>query len=59
MQRRAFLLFTLFVVLAVFYASVTRERLPTISTEQESQTRQLERLDEEVLGHPAAQPEED
>lgn len=50
MQRRAILLFVLLVVLAVLYATVTRDNIPAITAEQEAQTKALEQLDEEVLG---------
>ena len=49
MQRRAILLFILFVVLAVLYASVTREKLPAFTKEQQKQTETFNRLDEQVL----------
>ncbi|MDT8319754.1 MAG: hypothetical protein RQ826_04435 [Xanthomonadales bacterium] len=52
MHRRAFLLFVLFVVLAAFYGSLTRERVPVIAQEQQNQTRQLNNLDQQVLGRP-------
>jgi len=53
MQRRVFLLFTLFVVLAAFYASVTREGVPVITAKQQAQTKQFNQLDEAVLTKPA------
>ncbi len=49
MQRRVFLLFTLFVVLAAFYASVTREGVPVITARQQAQTERFNHLDETVL----------
>jgi hypothetical protein len=56
-QRRVFLLFILFIVLAVFYASITRQSLPAISTEQKAQTDMLNQLDEQVLGQEKSGPE--
>lgn len=50
MQRRAFLLFILFAVLAAYYSTTTRHDLSEIAGKQQSQARQLERLDEQVLG---------
>ena len=49
MQRRVFLLFILFLVLAVFYSSVARENVPGITSKQQAQTELLNRLDESVL----------
>jgi len=49
MQRRGFLLFILFVVLAAFYASVSREGVPVITAKQKSQTERFNQLDESVL----------
>jgi len=50
MQRRALLLFLLFLALATFYAVVTRESVPRITRAQKNQTEYLNRLDEQVLG---------
>ena len=50
MQRRAFLLFVLFAVLAAFYTSVTHRDVSAIQSQQQSQAQQLENLDERVLG---------
>jgi preprotein translocase subunit SecG len=50
MQRRTILLLVLFGVLALFYASVTRKGVPTITAEQKTQTRMHNQLDEQVLG---------
>lgn len=50
MQRRAILLLVLLGVLALFYASVTRKSVPAITAEQQTQTRTLNQLDEQVLG---------
>jgi len=49
MQRRAFLLFVLFVVLAAFYVSATRENVPVIAAKQQEQTERFNQLDEQVL----------
>jgi hypothetical protein len=50
MQRRASLLLVLLGVLVLFYASVTRKSVPLITAEQQTQTRTLNQLDEQVLG---------
>lgn len=50
MQRRVFLFFVLFVVLAAFYAKVTSESLPFITQEQRSQTEMLNQIDEVAPG---------
>ena len=53
MQRRVFLLFLLFLVLAAFYAKVTGECVPIISKEQQAQTEMLNQIDagqEEATG---------
>jgi len=49
MQRRGYLLFILFVALAAFYASVTRENVSMITAKQQSQTERFNQLDESVL----------
>lgn len=49
MQRRVYLLFLLFLVLAGFYASVARENVPIISARQQAQTDRFNQLDETVL----------
>jgi hypothetical protein len=51
MQRRVYLLFILFVVLAAFYASLARE-VPEITAKQQAQTEQFNHLDETVLAKP-------
>jgi hypothetical protein len=55
-QRRVFLLFMLFVVLAGFYASVTSESMPRIESEQKAQTDQFNHLDELATGKAAIMP---
>jgi hypothetical protein len=50
-------LFILFVVLAVFYASITRQNVPAISAKQKAQTDMLNQLDEQVLGEEESGPE--
>lgn len=57
-QRRAILLLILLVVLALFYASVTLDRVPDIVSSQKAQTDQFNRLDEQVLEAPDAVPDE-
>ena len=57
MQRRAILLLVLLGVLALFYASVTRKSVPTISAGNKAQVQLLNRLDEQVLGTVGAEPE--
>ena len=52
MQRRAILLFILFAVLAVFYASVSGRSVPEIMAEQKAQTEMFEQLDQRVLRQP-------
>lgn len=49
MQTRVYLLFILFVVLAAFYASVTRESAPVIASKQQAQTEMFNQLDEAAL----------
>jgi FlaG/FlaF family flagellin (archaellin) len=49
MQRRVLLMFALFVVLAGFYASVTRENVSMIQSEQKVQTEMFNQLDEQAL----------
>lgn len=46
MQPRVYLLFILFVVLAAFYASVTRESVPEMAAKQHAQTEMFNQLDE-------------
>ena len=46
MQRRVFLLFILFVVLAGFYASVTRTSVPVLTGKQRAQTEQFNQIDQ-------------
>ena len=46
MQKRSYLLFVLFVVVAAFYTSVTRMGTPAINAEQQAQTDRFNRLDE-------------
>ena len=49
MQRRVYLLFVLFIVVAGFYASVTRDNVPSIQSEQKAQTEMFNQLDERAL----------
>lgn len=45
MPRRVFLLFILFLAVAGFYASVTRESVPRIASRQQVQTEQFNQID--------------
>ena len=45
MQRRAVLLFILFLVMAWFYSTVFRQNVPEIQAEQRAQTERLNKLD--------------
>lgn len=49
MQRRVYLMFVLFLVLAAFYASVMRGNAPVIQSEQKAQTELFNQLDEQAL----------
>jgi len=49
MQRRVFLLFLLFVVLAAFYANLARQNVPAITAKQQAQTEMFNQMDERVL----------
>lgn len=57
MQKRAFLLFVLLVVLTVFYISISGTNVPLITTEQKAQTEMLDNLDERVLEADDSDPE--
>ena len=47
MQTRVILLFALFVVMAVFYASVTKDGASTIATKLQVQTEMFNQLNEQ------------
>jgi hypothetical protein len=49
MQRRVILLFILFVVLAGFYASVTRTSMPALTGKQKAQTEQFNQIEQVVV----------
>ncbi len=49
MQTRVILLFVLFLVVALFYDSVTRQNMPNIEAKQKVQTEMMNNLDERVL----------
>jgi hypothetical protein len=54
MQRRAFLLFVLLAVLALFYSSIAQRSMPGIAARQKAQTEAFDQLDEQVLGRAGA-----
>ena len=54
MQQRVILLFLLFVVLSVFYASFTGDTVPTMSERQQAQTEMFENIEENALKRPDA-----
>lgn len=49
MQQRVILLFVLFVVLAAFYASVSRQSVPVITQKQRAQTELFDEMDANAL----------
>jgi hypothetical protein len=49
MQTRVILLFLFFLVVALFYNTVTRQNMPNIEAKQKVQTEMLNNLDERVL----------
>jgi hypothetical protein len=49
MQLRALLLFVLFLVLAAFYATMTRQSMSDFTDKQRAQTEAINQLDERAL----------
>jgi len=49
MQRRVLLLFVLFLVLAAFYATLTRQSMSDIASRQRAQTEAINQLEESAL----------
>jgi hypothetical protein len=49
MQIRVILLFVLFLVVTLFYSTVTRQNMPNIGAKQKAQTEMMNNLDERVF----------